>query len=84
MANQFQVIELHQKYPQWRATQIASRLGCSSEYVRATAARKGITLNGSWVTKPPKPESLVLLGRACRAAGLTLADIRDIAETVNT
>lgn len=79
MANQAQVLELHQKYPSWGASQIAERLGCTSAYVRATATRKGITLPGSRIVKPPQPESLVALGIAARAVGLTVQRIAELA-----
>lgn len=78
MTDQRQVRELHKKHPTWGAVQIAKRLGCQSAYVRATATRQGITLPGSKTVKPPKPETLVQLGMAARAAGLTVADIENL------
>jgi len=98
MANQQQVIDLHQKHPEFTSKQIAAailgagaedyqRLTSTDGWVRRTAQRKGIQL-AKVPTKPrvhrePRPDGLLALGRACRAAGLTLADIKDIDETVN-
>jgi hypothetical protein len=77
MATKQQVIDLHAKHPDWTCYRIAEELGCTSAYVRATASREGLKL-------PPKrsgvDSSLLDLGMACRAAGLTLRDILDISE----
>lgn len=78
MTDQSQVRELHLKYPTWGAVQIAKRLGCLSAYVRATATRQGITLPGSRTIKASKLETLVQLGIAARAAGLTVVDIENL------
>lgn len=39
MANKGQVLELHHQNPNWSAAQIAEKLGCMPEYVRATLSR---------------------------------------------
>jgi len=55
------------------ASDIAVLLDCSSGYVRATARRLKIKL-------PDRPDSIEALGRAARAAGLSVADITKIAK----
>jgi hypothetical protein len=75
MADQMQIITLNRKYPQMSAPQIAQRLGCLPEYVRATARRRGLTLAKSKEGRTPKPESLIMLGHAAREAGLTVQAI---------
>lgn len=70
MASQFQVIQLHTKSPQLTATQIADRLETSSEYVRATGRRCGLTFPGARSRRVRQEDSLKTLGEAARAAGL--------------
>jgi hypothetical protein len=79
VATQLQVIQLHQKYPTLTATQIAGRLDCSPEYVRATGRRRGLTFPGSRTERVRQPDGLMMLGRAARAAGLTVEQIEQIA-----
>lgn len=56
MADYRQVIELHRKYPQLTAAQIAERLGCLPAYVRAVAQRNLFKLPGSRpVKRSPQP-----------------------------
>ena len=45
MATKHQVIDLHQKHPQWNSVQIAKALNCDSAYVRATFQRNGLALH---------------------------------------
>lgn len=44
MATKQQVLKLHAKYPDWTSVEIASLLGCSGGYVRATFERNGLSL----------------------------------------
>lgn len=70
MATQFQVIQLNAKSPQLTASQIAVRLETSSEYVRATGRRLGLTFPGARKSRVRQEDSLKTLGEAARAAGL--------------
>lgn len=79
MADQFQVIALHQKYPSLNGPQIAARLGCTSAYVRAAARRNGITLPGARTAYSLQSDSIKALGVAARAAGLTVQRIEELA-----
>jgi hypothetical protein len=74
MTTKDQVINLHARYPNWSAAQIAAHLGCTPEYVRATRSRNGLT------TPRISPADAQALGRACIDAGITLRDILDISE----
>jgi len=82
MTTKRQVIDTHLKHHDWGPSEIADHLHCCSGYVRATAQRCNLKLPRS-ANKPRNPENLVALGRAARAAGLSLADIKDIADTIN-
>lgn len=73
MADHNQVIALHRKHPEWSATEIAAQLDCSTGYVRATAHRKRLKLPSS------RPDSISALGHAAREAGLSVADIENMA-----
>ena len=77
MATKDQVLHLHTKHPDWNCQRIAEALHCTAAYVRATASRMKIKL-------PPKREGVDSevydLGLACRASGITLRDILDLAE----
>lgn len=79
MTTKQQVIDVHRAHRDWGAMQIAEHLGCCGGYVRATARRNRIRLPRSPL--PPRTSnSIDALGRACRQAGLTVAEIKDIAE----
>ncbi len=67
MATKDDVIRLHRANPKWTATEIACRLGCMGEYVRATAKRQGLKLT---VTRAPNGGSVVALGQRVKALGL--------------
>lgn len=54
MVNKRQVIDLHQRYPEWTARQIADELGCLPEYVRKTAYRNGIQLPHAHTAATPE------------------------------
>ena len=54
MANKHQVIDLHQRYPEWTARQIADELGCLPEYVNKTAYRNGLILPRVRATATPE------------------------------
>lgn len=78
----FKVSEMITQHPNWTAEQIAIELGGVPAHIREVARRMGLKL-------PPKQNvrrghaadnSLVKLGHACRAAGITFDDIRKIAE----
>ena len=56
MANKHQVIDLHQKHPDWTARRIADELGCLPEYVNKTAYRNGLQLPRAYAK--PTPEEL--------------------------
>lgn len=73
MADQSQVVALHRKHPDWDAIKLAAQLRCSSGYVRATAQRKRLKLPNS------RPDSITALGHAARDAGLSVADIENMA-----
>lgn len=79
MTDQSQVVALHRKYPKWSATDIANRLGCMPAYVRATGKRRGLNFAKAKVERETVPESIVQLGRAARDAGLSVADIENMA-----
>ncbi len=69
------VIRLHRLYPKFSAVEIARRLNCLPEYVRATGRRRGLTFAKAHKKREPEPDTLIQLGRAARWAGLTVADI---------
>lgn len=79
MTDQSQVVALHRKYPKWSATDIANRLSCMPEYVRATGKRRGLTFGKAKGERETVPESIVQLGRAARDAGLSVRDIEGMA-----
>ncbi len=62
------------------------RLVNTNGWVRATGQRNGLNFAKVPRTRKPKPppkprrDALMALGRACREAGFTVADIREIAE----
>ena len=79
MATNVQVIEAHKRNPTWTASDIADALKCSSGYVRRTAQRYNLTLPKGKAGPKPNPNarripraSVFALGRAARAAGLTI------------
>lgn len=39
-----EVVAAHDEHPNWSSVQIAEHLGCTPEYVRATAQRKGLRI----------------------------------------
>lgn len=80
MADQSQVVRIHRKNPRLTAPQIAARLGCLPEYVRATGRRRGLTLAKALIRREPQPDSLIMLGLAARAAGLNVEQIAAIAQ----
>ena len=95
MPTKDQVIDLHRKHPDWTSKQVAiaiiganvsfEQLERTSGWVRATASRNGIQFCRTVrPPKEPKPhfDSIWALGRAARAAGLTVADIIDIGESL--
>lgn len=49
MTNKNEVIEIHRNYPTLGTIQVAEKLGCLPEYVRATAKREGLVF-------PPSPK----------------------------
>ena len=57
MADKYQVISLHEQFPEWNSCQIAAHLNCSAAYVRATARRNGLKLPRK--TKPRSKEDLL-------------------------
>ena len=80
MANRHDVARLHRQHPEWTAPEMAAALRCTQEYVRATARRRGLTLAKTRPGSLADPDSIVSLGRAAQAAGLTLARIRQLAD----
>lgn len=73
-----QIISAHRQHPTWHAAKIASRLGCSTTYVRNTAYSAGIDLPRKPYVRDPD-NTIERLGEAARDAGLTLKDIKQIA-----
>lgn len=65
MAVRTEVIKVHGDHPDWSAGQIAAHLGCTSEYVRKTAARNALNLPKSkpfmvtHVRRAEEPPSIV-------------------------
>ena len=45
--NKDEVIKFYNRHPTLRSTEIARRLGCRPEYVRATLARAGLLLHNA-------------------------------------
>ena len=83
MATKQQVIDSHRAHPKWTASEIADKLQCSSEYVRATAKRNGLKLRKTINYSAPGT-GVSALGQAARRAGLTLTDIEGIAARKQT
>lgn len=78
-----QVVDAHRANPTWNSEEIARHLGCIGGYVRAVARRRGFKFpRRPAKRKPPKKprkENLYSLGKAARAAGLTIAMLNEIA-----
>lgn len=71
------VIRLHREFPAWTAPKLAREVDCNEAYVRVVAQRYNLNIprreyHKGGVTIPE-------LGLAAREAGLTVADIRQIA-----
>lgn len=74
MATQQEVRALHEQNKLATVSEIARALDCTTGYVRATARRLKLSIP---TDRQPSEASL---GRAARAAGMTLADIHAWAE----
>lgn len=94
MATKHQVIAAHEQNPDWTSRQIAEfilgqeakdhqRLTSVDGWVRRTAQRNNLSLF-THPKPPPAPDGILALGRACRKAGLTLADITEIAAIIES
>jgi hypothetical protein len=81
MTTKYQVMLLHRNHPDWSASRIARELGCHSAYVRSTAARNNLKIPRATVRITQQEETLLMLGRACRRAGLRLADVERMADS---
>lgn len=80
MTTKHEVIAVHTAHPDWNSVQIASKLNCCDAYVRSTFRRNGMTLIRS--RGPKDHNSIYALGRAAKAAGLTVDDINEIGRTL--
>lgn len=70
------IARLHERHPDWDASVLARYAGTSPIYVHTVAAKLNFKLpRKPYTPKAPQRGTVVELGRACRAAGLTLADI---------
>ena len=79
-----QIVATHRENPTWHAGQIARHLGCDPVQVRVVKARRGLNIPRKPLAhqrrhKTPEQTSITQLGRACRAAGITLNDVKQIA-----
>ena len=75
MATKQQVIDLNKKHPTWTARDIAEHLDCLVEYVFSCKTRYGLKFaKGNY--RERDPNSVTMLGRAARRAGLTMDDIK--------
>lgn len=75
MANKQQVLDLHSNEPKLTSGQIANRLGCGAEYVRATLRR-----NGRKLYQPHSQAEVYELGRICVMLGIEAADLFSLAQ----
>lgn len=76
MTTKHHVIALFHKNPSATSTEIADKLDCESAYVRKTLKRNGLILARSLICNDPQnSRAIIRLGRAARAAGLTVGEI---------
>lgn len=81
MTKKQQVIDLNLKHPTWTARDIAEHLGCSCEYVHTCKRRYDLKFaKGDY--RPRGPNNIEALGRAAKAAGLTVGDIERMCEGI--
>lgn len=62
------IIATYHAHPEWNGKRIAAHLGCSHHHVRSVLSENDLPLRG-----------MAALGRAARAAGFTIAELRAIA-----
>jgi hypothetical protein len=77
MATKQQVMDCHAQHPNWTCSRIARKLGCMPEYVHACKRRYSIPIPRSG-NRYEDPHSILSLGQAARAAGLTLEMIEQL------
>jgi hypothetical protein len=77
MATKQQVIDLHMQHPKWTCGEIAHKLGCSAEYVNACKRRYDLPIPRV-INRSDSQHSILALGQAARAAGLTVEKIEEI------
>jgi hypothetical protein len=82
MTTKHHVIAMFHKHPGITSTEIADKLDCSAEYVRATLRRNGLKLEGSLRRADYRRcRGIIALGRAARAAGFTVGDIERLGQS---
>ncbi|MGM4997812.1 hypothetical protein AB8A05_04040 [Tardiphaga sp. 538_B7_N1_4] len=72
MATKTDIINLHLANPDWTAKQLGDALNLSQVYINNCARKYDLVIPR---VVAPRGQSMAALGRAAKAAGLTLQDI---------
>lgn len=72
MTNKLEVIALHKAWPSWTAKKLAEVLQCDEGYISICRKTYGLDIPYG---RTPNGQSVAALGRAAKAAGLTVEDI---------
>lgn len=77
MANKQQVIDCHMQHPKWTCSEIAHELKCTPEYVNSCKRRYSLAIPRA-INRSDNPHSILALGQAAKAAGLTVEMIEQL------